>query len=552
MATQRLVIDGDDNGHFFLVVCDGVLTVGADSTQGGVVLDQLRVLRIHCEVEVEEGPVVIGDDTTAAGAPPPGKEIHLGEELHVGPVHLRLVAATKTAAAARAAVAAAESEASQASAPACMGRRLVVIDGADLGRAFPLPETGQILIGNSNKHADIVLHDLYVSRVHCELEVEDDRVLVTHKEGRSATRINDKEIAAQELQLGDVLRVGNSHLRFEIGAIEPRAADDADDQETIAIAPTAAPGGTSRKTGGTAPADAGDPQAAADPLLQLEGQVLGNYHFGAVLGRGLSSLVFQARHRQTNQVAVVKVLARDFPQNDAELQTFIRALKTAAPLRHSNLVSIYAAGKTGQHCWIAREYVAGESLATLIGRLQAESKLGWKRACRVAIHLGQALDFLLRRRVVPSRLTPANVLIENDTRMTKLADVMLDQALHGSRLEEIIHEKRQAAEAPYCAPEQITPGAPTDHRAALYGLGAMLFALMTGQPPVSGGSSPEIAARPREGKAAKPSKIPRDTPPVFEAAVYKLLARRPEDRFQSAADMLAVVEPIANMHEIKV
>ena len=46
--------------------------------------------------------------------------------------------------------------------------------------------------------------------------------------------------------------------------------------------------------------------------------------------------------------------------------------------------------------------------------------------------------------------------------------------------------------------------------------------------------------------------MPRDTPPVFEAAVLKLLARHPEDRFQSAADMLAVVEPIANMHEIKV
>src|SRR5262249_31729682 len=150
---------------------------------------------------------------------------------------------------------------------------------------------------------------------------------------------------------------------------------------------------------------------------------LGHYQFGALLGRGQSGLVFRAHHRQTNQPVTVKVLSDDFPQSDAELQNFVRVLKVVAPLRHPHLVTLYAAGKTGPYCWIAREYIEGESLAAQIGRLLPEGKLGWKRACRVAVQLGKVLDYLHEHKVMHGNLTPANVLIQNDTKMVKLADV---------------------------------------------------------------------------------------------------------------------------------
>ncbi len=67
MPTQRLVIDGDDKKHFCLMVRDGTLTVGADPAHAGIVLGRLRVVRIHCEGDVEEGPVVVGNDPTTPG-----------------------------------------------------------------------------------------------------------------------------------------------------------------------------------------------------------------------------------------------------------------------------------------------------------------------------------------------------------------------------------------------------------------------------------------------------------------------------------------------------
>jgi hypothetical protein len=68
----------------------------------------------------------------------------------------------------------------------------------------------------------------------------------------------------------------------------------------------------------------------------------------------------------------------------------------------------------------------------------------------------------------------------------------------------------------------------------------------------SPGQPPAIAAQTREGKVAKSSRFLRETSAPFEAAVLKMLTRSPDDRFQRAADMLAVIEPIANIHEIKV
>jgi serine/threonine-protein kinase len=271
-----------------------------------------------------------------------------------------------------------------------------------------------------------------------------------------------------------------------------------------------------------------------------------------LLGRGHAGLLFRAHHRQNNQAVTVKVLSPEFPKTDAEQACFARALKAVAPLRHPHLVSVLAAGKTGPFCWIAREYVEGESLATLIARLHAEGKLGWKRACRVAVHLGKVLDFLHQRGMTHGNLTPANVLVRTDTKTTLLADLMLDKALEGSELADLIREKKLLAELPYYAPEQLDVDAPLDHRTSLYALGTLLYALLTGHPPFTGTEPETIVGLILEGKLVRPSKFLRDTPPPFDAAVVKLLAHRPEDRYQTAAELLAVVEPIANFNEIKV
>lgn len=549
MPRQRLVIDSDDSGRFFLAVKDGALTVGAEAGTAEIVLADLRVLRIHCEVDVDAGSFHAGNELAA------------GKPLHIGHAHVRLVAPTDASDAAGDGdipevedLVVPEDDASPPPAAASAGpaasslvKRLIVIDGADHGRWYLLPDSGIVTLGNSQKHADIVLHDLYVARVHCELKIHGERIVVTHRESARGTLINGTRITEQELQLNDILRIGNTHLRLELAvAGAPAKAGSGDNLPARAPAPTA-PAAASGSGEHATP-----PSSPVDPLADLEGQVLGHYQFGALLGRGHSGLVFRAHHRQSNQAVTVKVLSPEFPKTEPELQGFVKAMKVVAPLRHPHLVSVLNVGKTGPLCWIAREFVEGESLATLIPRLHAEGKLGWKRACRAAVQLGKVLDFLDQRGVTHNNLTPSNVLIQSESKATLLADLMLDKALEGSELADLIREKKLLAELPYYAPEQLDPEAPTDHRTTLYALGTVLYALLTGRPPYIGTSPETIIAEILEGRAVKPSKFLRETPPPFDAAVLKLLAKDPNDRYQSAADLLAVVEPIANIHEIKV
>src|SRR5262245_1368922 len=194
-----------------------------------------------------------------------------------------------------------------------MAWRLLVIDGADQGRDFPLPAAGTVLVGNSRKHADVCLNDLYVARVHCHVEVAGDRVVVKHAEGNHETLVNGKKILTHELKPGEVLRAGNSHLRLEVC---DAAADAAADAATAKV------------------------PSPRERLEELTDRPLGHYQLGSVVGRGYCGVVFQAKDVKGDRRVALKVLSPEFPKNDAEMQTFVAAVKKALPLRHPQLVAL--------------------------------------------------------------------------------------------------------------------------------------------------------------------------------------------------------------------
>src|SRR5947209_9548304 len=161
-----------------------------------------------------------------------------------------------------------------------MGWQLLVVDGADKGRHFPLADEGTTTIGSSRKNCDVVLHDLYVSRTHCHVGVMDGRILVADLDSASGTFVNGQRITQQEIRAGDVVRAGNSHLR-----LEPLNADDEDvveaevaEDETIEVV-----------------AEEAASVSPFDRLTQLTGQKLGHYEVGSVLGRGHHGMVFRSK-----------------------------------------------------------------------------------------------------------------------------------------------------------------------------------------------------------------------------------------------------------------
>src|SRR5262245_11411514 len=406
--------------------------------------------------------------------------------------------------------------------------QLFVVDGADAKRAFPLPESGSVLIGNSHKHADICLHDLYVARVHCQIDVDEGKVVVTNLPNASGTFVNKVRVAdKQVLGSGDVLRVGNSHLRLEPG---------------VAAAPPKPPPGTPQPL----------PNLPGDRLHELEGHTLGHYELEEVLGRSPFKAVFRARDSRSDQTVTLKVLSPEFPAGQDELQNFIPAMRKALHLRHDNLVTLVGVGRTLPYTWVVREHVPGESLATVLERMAASGggKPKWRHALRLALEIGAALDYVHRQGLYHGNLTPRNVLIRSADKQAKLANLMLDQALAGSVVAAHARPFKVAQDAPYLAPEQVEEGAFVDGLSDLYSLGAVVYARLTGKPPVQGKTTEDILQLVRAGAVTRPKRLNPTVPDEFDMVVMKMLQKHQEDRYANAAALLADLEPLAENAEL--
>jgi len=568
MAPRRLVISSNDQGGFFLLIEGDTVTIGGARPDASSVLQHLRVLNVHCVLDVEGDEVTVRDDAAdAAGTP---RAIAAGAVLAASGSRLCLEAIVADAPLDDVGLLPVEEAAATADQAAALPRldlRLLVIDGADKDQVFVLPASGSVTLGKDRKHADYILHDLYVARIHCLLQIEGDKVEAID-EGGHGVLVNGKKVTRQVMGLGDVLRIGNSHMRLEVAVAGeevaklagPSAGDaievvEDDEPVEVVVEEEDTPDEVEVVADGDDEAES-LPKGAAEPvrllhawrnkLTQLSGQTFGHYRIGPLLGRGRCGVVFRADDLKTGKPVALKVFSPQFPSDSQELERFARVMKGLLPLRHPHLVALVGAGKTGTYTWVAREYVEGESLAELLRRLAHKGRFDGRRACRVALHLGRALDFARQHQFRHGKVTPSNILLHQKTKAVKLADLMLGAVLEGSQLAQAVDEWRPLAELGYLAPEQADPEAFVDELSDLYGLGAVVYALLTGRPPFVGDTADEVLEQLRGSqRVPRPSSLNDAVPAPLEKVVLKLLARRQEDRYQTPAEFLTDLEPIA-------
>jgi hypothetical protein len=404
-----------------------------------------------------------------------------------------------------------------------MGKRLLVLAGPDEGKVFPLQPGEALLLGRS-RATEGRLIDPHVSRVHCQVQTDGDKAAVTDFDSAGGTFVNGKKIEAkQELKPGDLIRIGNTRLQYF--ADEPSAAAGAE-------APLAIP--VKHTTTGVS-------WAAA-----LVGKKLSNYKVGPILARGRSGYVFHARDMEKNLPVALKVLEPHFAKNNTAVQRFVRAMKTVMPLGHPNLVTVYSAGKTGPNCWIAMEYVPGESLSAVIGRIASAGMLDWRHVLRFAIYVARALEYAHKKKIIHRNLNPQNILLGNSPAETKLADLMLAKALESEGKEEITKPGEILGAFPYVSPEATTGGAQeVDARSDIYSLGATVYAMLTGQHPFEGETVTELVIKIRHEQPPVLKTLFLGIPPELEKIVEKMMAKRPTDRFASATALLRELEGLA-------
>jgi serine/threonine-protein kinase len=377
-----------------------------------------------------------------------------------------------------------------------------------------------------HSEATYPIKDLRASRFHCEIRCEDGQVSVVDNRGSGGTIVNGVKSASHVLKNGDLLQIGETLLRFHTDAL--------DLVSTIQIAPTA---------------NAEYDPRATDQLAELSGRELTHFQIGAVLGKGASSMVFQAVDVANGKDVALKIMQPAFAKNEDDMHRFVRSVKTMQPLRHENLVALYSAGKSGPYCWLSMEWVIGESLTEVIARVGVAGMLDWKYAFQAALQVGRALEYAHGHGIIHRDIAPANILVRKEDRTIKLADLMLAKALEGSHARQVTKPGEVIGDVNYMSPEASKgAGAPVDGRTDLFSLGATCYALLTGKPPFAGNTLVETITKIRNAEPLAPSTFQMGIPSAFEGVILRLLAKEPNDRYPSAGDLVTDLERIGRLN----
>ena len=261
-------------------------------------------------------------------------------------------------------------------------------------------------------------------------------------------------------------------------------------------------------------------------------QLLGSrYQLGEMIGTGGMADVYVAQDTRLARQVAVKILRSDLARDPSFVARFRKEALAAAGLNHPGIVAVYDSGEDPAP-YIVMELISGYTLRDLIHRGE---RVPLKRALEIGEGILAALEYSHERGIVHRDIKPANIMI-TDHGDVKVMDFGIARALAdlGATLTSTWNI---VGTAQYLSPEQAL-GEVADMRSDIYSTGCLLYEVLTGKPPFSGDTPVSIAYQHVSGVLVAPSKIQPELPEGVDIILAVALAKKPEDRYQSAGLML--------------
>jgi len=288
-------------------------------------------------------------------------------------------------------------------------------------------------------------------------------------------------------------------------------------------------------------------QAAAIYQGKTKGLVLGDYVVLDKLGAGGMGTVYKATQRSTGQTVAIKILSTIRSPDSAK--RFQRESQMAARLNHPNIVRASEATVFNQQHFFVMEYVEGVDLSNY---LRKHGPLPWQQAVQCVVQAARALEYAHSQGVIHRDIKPGNLFLTRDgvikildmglARLNEAADVMNGEA-HGG----LTQTGQVMGTVDYMAPEQALHAKHADARADIYGLGCSLYRLIAGELPFQGESVVEKILAHREQPIPYLRAVKSDVPPSLDVVVQRMLAKRPDDRFQTMRELADALENVTSV-----
>jgi serine/threonine-protein kinase len=273
------------------------------------------------------------------------------------------------------------------------------------------------------------------------------------------------------------------------------------------------------------------------------GLVGGRYELGELLGRGGMAEVRKGHDTRLGRVVAIKRLRTDLASDATFQARFRREAQSAASLNHPAIVAVYDTGEEPasdgsgvSQPYIVMEFVAGRTLRDI---LREGRKILPERALEITSGVLSALDYSHRAGIIHRDIKPGNVML-TPSGDVKVMDFGIARAISDAS-STMTQTAAVVGTAQYLSPEQAR-GETVDSRSDVYSAGCLLYELLTGRPPFVGDSPVAVAYQHVREPAAPPSDHDTDLPPAIDAIVMKSLAKRVEDRYQSAAAMRSDID----------